>query len=417
VSSLRDRLNAMQPEPSAVREPETAGIPIDAVTPGSVRQTVRGSHFVVETAVPDPTMGSFQNRHELLPTILGHEVTFPDKTRASDILFLDTETTGIDRGTGTHVFLVGIGYFKGTNFLVEQHFLRDLHEEASLLCELDQLIREFAVLVTFNGRGFDWPLLNNRFILHGYRDTPELAHWDLLTSSRRVWRNRLRDCSLGSLERNLLGVERYGDVPGYLIPGLYFDYLRSRDARPLRPVFSHNQEDIVSLARLADLLLTTEQDPTSALAHPIDQLSFGLFLLSQGETTRAEHLIRLNLEHPSIDIDLRFRAFKSLANHHKRRSRWHESIELWKSMLRQRWASAEQALYPLVELAKVYEHKLRDYGLAAHYVEQGLNLVNLKGWAGERSALMHRYARLKRRARNERSSGIRGSGKDRGVHD
>jgi uncharacterized protein len=404
VRSIRERLNAMQPEAPAQSVAAPPGVPIDLVTPGVERITSRGRHFLVETHSDDPTGGLLTSRNEVLPSSVRNQFASTSGTKASDILFLDTETTGLDRGTGTHVFLVGIGFYNDDRFQVQQHFLRDLHEEASLLCALEQIISEFSVLVTFNGRGFDWPLISNRFILHGYRDIPELAHWDLLTSSRRVWRNRLRDCSLGNLERELLAVQRYGDVPGYLIPSLYFDYLRSRDARPLRPIFSHNHEDIVSLARLADLLLSAENDPCQTLIHPIDQLSYGLWLLSGGDLEQAEQLILPNLEHDAIDLDLRYRGYKSLADLHKRRGRWPVAMELWEEMRRQQWITSEQTLYPLVELAKVFEHRLRDYLSAIRLVEQALNLADIHGWRSEHASLIHRYARLQRRLSKNRPS-------------
>lgn len=380
----------MQPEAPPESVQHDPGVSVHTVAPGAERFTARGSHFVIETSVPDPTIRR-KDWHRILPTVVGKNVN------ATDMLFLDTETTGLDRGTGTHVFLVGLGYFSGDAFHVQQHFSRDLHEEPSLLWDIEQLMREFSVLVTFNGRGFDWPMLSTRFILHGHRDVPELNHWDLLTSSRRVWRHRLRDCSLGSLERSILGVQRFGDVPGYLIPDLYFDYLRSRDARPLRPVFSHNQEDIVSLARLADRLLQTEQDPFSSLDHPVDQVSYGVYLLNQGDLDRAQALIRPNLHLATLDDDLRFRASSLLANSYKRNGQCGIAIEIWFEMLAHRWDSAERILHPLVELAKAHEHRLGDVRTARHFVERAMNLASLYDWRESHAALTHRHRRLLRR--------------------
>jgi uncharacterized protein len=400
VRSIRERLNAMQPEVTEKRDPAPTGISIDIVTPGFERPTAVGSHFVAENHVDVTELGARTFDNEVRPSILAPRGDWPSNVSPNEIIFLDTETTGLDRGIGTHVFLVGIGYFAEGTFRVEQHFLRDLHEEPSMLNELGRIIREFKVLVTFNGRGFDWPLIHNRFIFHGYRDIPELVHWDLLTSARRIWRNRLGDCSLGNLEQQLLGVRRFDDVPGFLIPNLYFDYLRSRDARPLRPVFSHNREDIVSLARLADLMLLTENDPNT-LGHPVDRMSFGLCLLNHGDLKSARQVILHELDNQLIQPDLRHRVCKALADQLKRQRVWNEAEEIWTSMLSYPWDTAEQAIYPLVELAKLHEHRYRDYRRAMSYVDRALSLAELRGWQPERSELMHRYARLQRRYTNQ----------------
>jgi uncharacterized protein len=296
------------------------------------------------------------------------------------------------------VFLTGIGYFDGSGFRVLQYFIRDLYEEASLLHDFAELLRHFPVVVSFNGRAFDWPMLYNRFILNGHRDLPEFTHWDLLTFSRRVWRNRLRDCSLGSLERNVLGVERFGDVPGYLIPQIYFDYLRTKDARPLRPVFSHNHEDIVSLARLADLLLAAENDPLRTLIHGVDQLSYGLHLLEIGEITTSEQLILPNLDVPEASPNLRARAYRTLAVCYRRQRRWADAVALWQRMNRQQWHDTDAVLYPIVELAKFYEHRQRDVSAALRLTEQALNIAALHGQDYALQDLNHRYARLVRKS-------------------
>jgi uncharacterized protein len=400
LRSIRERLNSMQPETGSQNLPVDVGVPVGQVTAGADRKTARGNHFVIELPGADPTDGRFRQHSRLIPESLTGAYSRSQSLSAEHILFLDTETTGLDRGTGTHVFLVGIGYFAGDQFHVQQHFLRDLYEEASLLCELDNIVRNFPVLVTFNGRGFDWPLLTNRFILHGYRNIPELVHWDLLTSSRRVWRNRLRDCSLGSLERNILDVHRYGDVPGYLIPALYFDYLRSKDARPLRPIFSHNHEDIVSLARLADLILRTEQNPLIELSNPIDRVSYGMYLMNYGDPSLGERLIEPELQSHGIQSDLRFRAAKTLADNYKRSRHWSNVVEIWRAMLQHESHTPEQSLFPLVELAKVFEHRLKDHSQAIRYVERAMNLCELNSWTEPRNDLMHRLDRLHRRQRN-----------------
>lgn len=397
VRSIRERLNSMQPEPPARPAAVQSGSDIERTLPGKERITVRGAHFVIETQVEDPTESGMPTVGNVLPTIMGSRSTSHFPIDPSEILFLDTETTGLDRSVGTHVFLVGLGFFSDGQFTVEQHFLRGLHEEPSMLESILERVNQSRLLVTYNGRGFDWQLIENRLILHGYRDFVQPLHWDLLTASRRIWRNRLQDCSLGNIERQVLGVQRFGDIPGALIPDLYFAYLRNQDPAPLRPVFSHNQEDVVSLARLADQIISVHESPHLALNDPIDRLSFGLACLKHGDINDALALLMPLLDSPSIPDALRFRASKAAAEQLKRRARFSEAIAIWDRMTQSLRLDPETSLYPLIELAKLFEHKEKDYHRALRYVERAWNLVELNGWCEERKAIAHRFARLLRR--------------------
>src|SRR5207244_151239 len=184
---------------------------------------------------------------DLLSAVARAERPVEDARR---LLFLDTETTGLAGGTGTYAFLVGAGWLEGEVFVVAQHFMRDLDEEPALLAALAPLIKRAGALVTFNGGGFDLPLLETRFVLARRRWPAMLPHLDLLRPSRRVWTGCFDDCRLGTLERDVLGLSREEDVPGMLIPSLYFDWLRRRHAGPLARVFAHNRDAVLSLAAL-----------------------------------------------------------------------------------------------------------------------------------------------------------------------
>jgi uncharacterized protein YprB with RNaseH-like and TPR domain len=175
-----------------------------------------------------------------------------DGVDARTLLFFDTETTGLAGGTGTYAFLVGLGFFEGQEFVVRQYFMRDYPEEQAMLEAIACDLSRFTTLVSFNGKSFDWPLLETRFRLSRMR--PPLAgapHLDLLHPARRIWRDRLGACNLQNLEVQILGVHRQGDVPSHLIPALYFDYLRTGDLSPLVDVIQHNKLDILSLVSLA----------------------------------------------------------------------------------------------------------------------------------------------------------------------
>jgi uncharacterized protein YprB with RNaseH-like and TPR domain len=170
----------------------------------------------------------------------------------SGVVFLDLETTGLSGGTGTYAFLCGLGATSGDSFKVAQYFLKSPAYETQWLEAVDAGVPEGATLVTYNGSSFDVPMLHTRHIMSRLRPHWEAySHIDLLHLSRRFYRGYIESCSLGSVERRVLGVQRGGgDVPGSIIPFLYQQYLRTRDASGLSGVFYHNMLDIASLASL-----------------------------------------------------------------------------------------------------------------------------------------------------------------------
>ncbi|MBI2544007.1 MAG: ribonuclease H-like domain-containing protein, partial [Candidatus Rokubacteria bacterium] len=138
----------------------------------------------------------------------------PSESPPKRLLYLDTETTGLAGGTGTYAFLVGAGFFDGDRFVLAQYFMRDLDEEPALIAAMAALLAEFDGVVTYNGRGFDLPLLETRFVLSRRPWPQHLSHLDLLPPARRLWSSRLPDCRLGTIEARILGLERVDDVPG-----------------------------------------------------------------------------------------------------------------------------------------------------------------------------------------------------------
>jgi hypothetical protein len=189
---------------------------------------------------------------------------------------LDTETTGLGTAAGTLVFLVGLGRWEGGRFVVEQLVLPDHPDEPAFLAALDDAIPRGAWLVTYNGRGFDWPLLATRYRLHR-GPSPELAgHLDLLPVARQLWRHRLSDARLATVEAGVIGVRRGDDLPGALIPARYLEYLQTDRPEPLRAVLRHNAQDVVSLGLLLAHLGDRLADPDARRAeHPGDVAALG----------------------------------------------------------------------------------------------------------------------------------------------
>lgn len=311
----------------------------------------------------------------------------------SDALFLDTETTGLAGGTGTLAFLIGLGWFESEDFIVCQLFARDYHEEASMLALLQEIVQDKRFLVTFNGRAFDITLLSARFILNRLKDPfIDLPHLDLLFPSRRILGHRLENSRLVTLESEILGLIRDGDVPGFEIPRRYFDWLKSRDASLLEEVFHHNRLDIVSMAALVShlsVLLTGGCDREDL--HHADLLAAARLHLNQGNLDSGLDMLRSLMISPDPLIARDARATLSLA--HKRRGLWEHAVSLWEEMI----AADPHDLFAAEELAKWLEHRANDYFRAMDIVAAVLSGPKALS-RDEREGLAYRLARLRRKS-------------------
>jgi uncharacterized protein YprB with RNaseH-like and TPR domain len=218
--------------------------------------------------------------------------------------FLDTETTGLAGGSGTLAFLVGIGSITPAGFGLKQYFLRQPAEEPSLLSALTADLANYDVLVTYNGKAFDVPLLETRFLMNRQKAPfARLQHVDLLYGARRLWRLKLESCRLQDLERRILGHERVGDVGGGFIPNLYFDYLRRSDPGPLESVFFHNAIDILSLACLTAVVPQAFREP-ARLTHGAELAGLARWLCNEDRLEQGVALMRLALARPMSERKL-----------------------------------------------------------------------------------------------------------------
>ncbi|MGH7278789.1 MAG: ribonuclease H-like domain-containing protein, partial [Candidatus Rokuibacteriota bacterium] len=307
-------------------------------------------------------------------------------------LFVDTETTGLAGGTGTYAFLVGAARLEGERLVVTQHFMRDFDDEPALLVALEPLLARATGLVTFNGTGFDLPLLETRFILARRRSPAALPHVDLLAPARRVWSSCLADCRLATLEREVLGLVRDQDISGALIPALYFDFLRHRNAAPLRVVFEHNRHDVLSLVALLAWFGAALAGRDDARVSAEESAGLGR-LWERVDLDRSlacyEAALATGLAGPSAQwVRLR------LARWEKRRARWDAACALWEAAARHRVFDGR----PWEELAKFHEHRRRDALSARTIVVEALRAA-AKGGAPSSvvHALTHRLGRLDRR--------------------
>jgi hypothetical protein len=291
-------------------------------------------------------------------------------------LFMDTETTGLAGGAGTVAFLVGVGYFTEDTFRLDQCFMRDYDDEEPMLDFLSALFESKDTIVSYNGKSFDMPLLTTRFTQSRVScKTGKMGHYDLVHAARRFWKKRLGDCSLGNIEREVLGLQRHGDVPGYLIPQMWLDYLNYRDARPLKGVFYHHEMDILSLVALTGWLSRSlDPDTAGGFEHAEDRLSVVRVHYRQKNYEKVIHLANAFLEEGEEGTAMRREDLEMLAMAYKRRKQYPEMQETWELLLREFPAD----LVASHELAKFHEHRSRDLLQARALCQKALDRIAMR---------------------------------------
>lgn len=290
-------------------------------------------------------------------------------------LFLDTETTGLAGGTGTYAFLVGLAWWDAGGLQVEQFFMRDFTEEYSMLQELATRVRERPVLVTFNGKSFDWPLLENRFTMTRSIAAPKLAaHLDLLHPARALWKLRLGSVRLVELERHVLEARRLGwhredDVESALIPQHYFDYLRGGPTLPLVGIVRHNQMDLRGLAALFGKInaMLGESPGFAEESESLDLFGLSRFLQRRGDACRAHTACSQALA-IGLPADIRPKALRELALMAKRQGEFQRAAQIWEEML----ADSHDKVYACEQLAIYYERGAKDIRRAMDYTKLGI---------------------------------------------
>ncbi|MGH2447153.1 MAG: ribonuclease H-like domain-containing protein [Chloroflexota bacterium] len=332
----------------------------------------------------------------LAPVVRDPEIAYLDPHTS---VFLDTETTGLNLGAGTCVFLIGLAWLDGSRLVARQYFLDTPRDEPAVLVSLGALLEPFQALITFNGKSFDWPMLENRY---AYWRLPlpmeRPLHLDLLHPARRLWRRRLDSCSLGSLEHHILGLRRTrADVPGWQIPALYFQYQRTGYADPLEGVFYHNLHDVLSMVTLAMHMSGILSDPLGGqVREAIDFFALGRQLERQEDERAAlcfEEALRLGLS-----AEDRADCLARLASVHRRSRRWAEACHAWELIVD---GGGPLTSFALIELAKYFEHVERDYGQSMELVQQAMMLAELDGRPSDQyHDLAHRLSRLMGRARS-----------------
>jgi uncharacterized protein YprB with RNaseH-like and TPR domain len=314
------------------------------------------------------------------------------------LLFLDVETTGLAGGAGSYAFLIGLAWFDGAVFRTRQFFLAKYTAERALLEGVAADVASAGAVVTYNGKSFDLPLIDTRFVLHRMT-TPfaALPHVDMLHPARRLWRAADDDmpdgCCLAWLEETLCGHRRDGDVPGFEIPSRYFQYVRTGDARPLARVFEHNRLDLLALALITAHASQLLDEGPAATRTARQALGLGRLYERAGMTTHAAACFARAIELPA-DVATRSDALRAYAVSSRRARRYQDAAVAWRRILELRHCPPGIAREAMEALAVHHEHRAHNLREARHLALQSLQF-NIT--VARQQAVQHRVARLDRK--------------------
>jgi hypothetical protein len=387
MGTLDEQLTLLRKRMAVLQSPASPKSLIEDWSEGQVVSNDHGPHFQSERLFASykphgsADVGALSELpHDFLDTLSEQEIPSCHPERWA---FLDTETTGLAGGTGTYAFLIGVGRITRDGFRVRQFFMREYAEERSLLSALDAHLNEFDVLITYNGKTYDQPLLETRYRMT--RSKPPFArmsHLDLLHGARRLWKLRLESCKLTHLEQEILGVERDGDVPGHLIPEIYFGYLRSKEASKLLPIFYHNAMDILTLACLTAIVPGAFKD-TLLVKRGEELAGIARWLLAEGENEKALEVLKRAVQ-AGLPDRLLFRALWDMALLEKKAQRWPEAVDRFMELAGCR---NDYRVCALEELAKYYEHEEGNVGMALEFTRQALGYETSAGLERRRDRL------------------------------
>ena len=289
----------------------------------------------------------------------------------TDMLFLDTETSGLAGGSGTFAFLIGVGRFQNDGFHLQQLIIKDPAAESAMLLYLSELVTRSSAFVTFNGKSFDLPIINTRYILNklpnSFRDNP---HLDLLHISRKLWRKRIINCSLKDLEREILNFSRTGDdVPGWMIPEIYFEFLRTGDTKRISNVIYHNTQDIVSLAAVFIQISTMlENNIHIEDIHPSDRIAIGRIFVDLGSREIAEKIFMQSLDNKLSKFEL-LEVNKLLGKFYKYTMEFGKAKTYWET------SADHEDLESCIELAKYFEHHEKEIKTAIFWAKKAQQIL------------------------------------------
>jgi uncharacterized protein YprB with RNaseH-like and TPR domain len=427
LSSLADRIRGIVAPRSATltAEPPVTRIPESPTTADSripnpdplsaLGGEWRGRVFVVERRSPPAArhgrdaVGTFA---ECLDESSAAASLYGGAGARAPFMFFDLETTGLSGGAGTQAFLVGCAWFDDEAAFVTRQYLLTRHaDERPLLDAVASELARAGALVTFNGKSFDAPLLETRYLFHRVpTNVRDLPHVDVLHPARRFWKTRGgtagvaqpaggadSDCSLGGLEKQVLGVRRRGDVQGFEVPRRYFHFVRTGDPTPLAAVLEHNRLDLLSLAALTARLLHVARSGPDAVRDAREALALGHVYLRAGLDERACDAYGRAVEMTERGIVsqvIRIEGLRALAITLRRVRRHAEAAACWRRLMDTPGCPSRAAREAAEALAVHHEHRERDLAAARAFALKGLELDAQPAWT---SAVTHRLARIERK--------------------
>ncbi len=321
------------------------------------------------------------------------------------LVFFDLETTGLNGGAGTHVFLIGCGWFDEERFITRQFVMTRFSDERPMLQAVAHAFGRAGALVSFNGKSFDAPVLETRYLFHRLEwfggETP---HIDVLHPARQFWKRD--DCSLIALEKQLVGHRRIGDVAGFEVPARYFQFIRTGDARPLAAVLEHNRLDLLSLAALTARLLHLTRCGPYLVRDGREAVALGRVYARAGFDERAceAYLRALSLSRAPVKVfdAVRIEALRSLALTYRRLRRFEDAARRWQELLEIRGCPSSIAAEATEALAIHHEHRVRDFETARWFALRSLESVEAENRPAKHLAVRHRLGRLELKLKGKR---------------
>jgi uncharacterized protein len=423
VTSLADRIRAVIAPPGSSRaarpgtlhpregtsgggdqecEPPRAIGDIERTLGGEWRDHAGASCFIVERrrdrafVYGHETVGAIADR--LIASAGEAALVAGGAPARQPFIFFDLETTGLSGGAGTYAFLVGCAWFDdGGGFVTRQSVLTRFADERPLLAFVTAELARAGALVSYNGKSFDAPVLETRYLFHRLPWTGgELPHMDVLHPARRFWRDdhEMASCSLAALERQILGVRRVGDVAGFEVPARYFQFIRSGDAAPLVPVLEHNRLDLLSLAGLTARLLHLVRTGPEAARDARETFALGRVYARAGLDGRARDAFQRAADRASPSGAIRTESLRALALAWRRARQYEQAATCWRALLDAPACSRQIATEATEALAIHHEHRVRDLAAARAFALRTLGTATRRT---KDDAVRHRLARIERK--------------------
>jgi len=394
LEMYKKNIHDVKPE----KKPEDPGL-ID-IEGGTLQYNGAGAFFVIENQFPYPHEHGYCNLQDILNMDITPVLKVCREASSSpkihDLVFLDTETTGLSVGTGTIAFLIGIGFFSSDTFVLRQYLIRDYNEETAVLTVLNDTLSRYKGLVTFNGKAFDWNLLTSRFIFNRIRPLlKNPIHLDLLYPSRMLWKRKLESCRLSSLEDNILGIHRVDDIPGAFIPGIYFRYLSDRNTKDLKKVIEHNRLDVLSMVSLMVKINSVLDNPFTCASDSWELFSAGQILEKFDDSNTA---LRCYEQCAALQSGtLKEAALKRLSMYYKGQKDFIKSANCLETLLS---CSTWKNIPVMIELAKLYEHRIKNFPRACELVQEAIKACLMMAFLRNayHEDLSKRLERLKRKS-------------------